>query len=124
MAVILVVEDNDLNMELVTDVLEMHGHTVRQAWTAEEGLEIAAAERPDLILMDLHLPRMDGRTAVKQLKADPATRSIPTFALTADTMLGDEQAALDAGFDGFLTKPIDVRTFRTDIETALTRRPG
>jgi CheY-like chemotaxis protein len=119
MARILVVEDNKLNMELVTDLLETAGHDVCRAFSAEIGLRMAATESPDLILMDIRLPGMDGLSAVRALKGDPATRRIPTVALTAQAMKGDALTALAAGFDGYLTKPIDTRAFFGEISRLL-----
>ena len=119
MATILVVEDNRLNLELVTDLLESAGHTVHSAGTAEEGLRLAASAPPDLILMDIRLPGMDGHAAVKRLKESPETRSIPTIALTAQAMKGDESTALQSGFDGYLSKPIDTRAFADRVKTFL-----
>jgi CheY-like chemotaxis protein len=108
---ILVVEDNLLNLELVTDLLVAGGHAVWQAQTAEEGLRLAQKTLPDVILMDLSLPGMDGLAATRALRANPAIGHLPVIALTAHAMKGDEQSALDAGCDGYLAKPIDTRTF-------------
>lgn len=108
---VLVIEDNLFNLELVTDLLETRGHIVWQARSAEEGLRIAHEALPDVILMDLSLPGMDGLAATKALRGDPATGHLPVIALTAHAMKGDEEAALSAGCDGYLTKPIDTRTF-------------
>jgi two-component system cell cycle response regulator DivK len=119
-ATILVVEDNRLNLELVTDLLESAGHTVRTAGTAEEGLRLATSERPDLILMDIRLPGMDGHAAVKILKQTPETQSIPTVALTAQAMKGDEATAILSGFDGYLSKPIDTRAFADRVKAFLS----
>lgn len=107
---ILIVEDNALNLELATEVLRAHGHAVLQARTAEEGLRVARSERPDLILLDVRLPGMDGLVAVRALKEDARTKSIPTVAMTAQAMSGDEAEARLAGFDAYVTKPIDTRT--------------
>lgn len=120
-ATILVIEDNDLNMMLTTDLLEIAGYTVLQAFDAETGIETAREKLPDLILMDLALPRIDGLTAVRMLKADPATRRIPVVALTAHAMLGDERKALDAGCAGYIAKPIDANRFPAKIEEHLKR---
>ena len=106
---ILIVEDNALNLELASEVLRAHGHAVLQARTAEEGLRLARSERPDLILLDVRLPGMDGLAAVRALKEDERTRAIPTVALTAQAMTGDEAEARVAGFDAYVTKPIDTR---------------
>ena len=111
MAQILVVEDNSANMELATDLLEIAGFTVLQADNAEKGIEMAKAQMPGLILMDIGLPGMDGLTATGILKSDAATRHIPVVALTAQAMKGDEEKAREAGCDGYITKPIDTREF-------------
>jgi len=108
---ILIVEDNLLNLELATDLLEANGFVVSSAQTAEEGLRMARELLPDLVLMDFSLPGMDGLSATKNLKANPATRHLAVVGLTANAMKGDEETALNAGCDGYLTKPIDTRTF-------------
>jgi CheY-like chemotaxis protein len=108
---ILIIEDNVLNLELATDLLEANGFVVSSAQTAEEGLRMARELMPDLVLMDISLPGMDGLSATKNLKADPATRHLAVVGLTANAMKGDEEIALNAGCDGYLTKPIDTRTF-------------
>jgi CheY-like chemotaxis protein len=111
----LVIEDNPLNRELIVDLLEAKDFSVLSACSAEEGLRLAREAAPDLVLMDLSLPGMDGLAATQRLKADPATRPLPVIALTAHAMKGDEAAALAAGCDGYLTKPIDTRTFPDQI---------
>jgi two-component system cell cycle response regulator DivK len=121
---ILVVEDNPMNLELVTEVLEAAGYAVVPARTAEEGLRLARAERPDLILLDLRLPGMDGFAAVRALKRDPETVGIPAVALTAQAMKGDEETARLAGFDGYVTKPIDTRAFPQTVARLLAGRRG
>jgi CheY-like chemotaxis protein len=98
-------------MELVSDLLTVHGYTVLQATTGQEALTLAAREQPDLILMDIGLPGMDGLAACRALKAGPATVTIPVVALTAYVMRGDEEKILAAGYDGYITKPIDTRQF-------------
>ncbi len=108
---ILIIEDNLLNLELATDLLEANGFVVASAQTAEDGLRRARELMPDLVLMDFSLPGMDGLSATRNLKADPATHHLIVVGLTANAMKGDEQAALDAGCDGYLTKPIDTRNF-------------
>ena len=112
---ILIIEDNLLNLELATDLLEVNGFVVSAARTAEEGLRMAREILPDLVLMDFGLPTMDGLCATKDLKANPATRHLTVVGLTAHAMKGDEEIALEAGCDGYLTKPIDTRTFIESI---------
>ncbi len=108
---ILVVEDNPLNMELVIDLLEYEGFHVLQAANAEVALPLARSEKPDLVLMDIALPGMDGLEATRRLREDPATREIPVVALTASAMQVDEQRVLQAGCLGVIYKPIDTRGF-------------
>lgn len=117
---ILVIEDNAANLELVTDVLEANQFRVTQACTAEEGVRLAREVQPDLILMDLSLPGMDGLAATRALKADVATSHVPVVALTAHAMRGDATMALQAGCDGYLVKPIDTRTFSETIASFVT----
>ena len=116
---VLVVEDNPVNLELVTEVLKQEGHQVLTAQSAEAALHLAAAERPDLILMDVHLPGMTGYEATRRLKANPATAAIPVVALTASAMRGDDLKAREAGCDGYLTKPLDLRVFRKTLRRLL-----
>ncbi len=108
---ILVIEDNPLNLELVRALLEKLGYVVIDSGTAEEGIERAKAEQPQLILMDINLPGTDGLTATTLLKAEPTTRHIPVVALTAHAMKGDDERVQTAGCDGYMTKPIDTRSF-------------
>jgi CheY-like chemotaxis protein len=117
---ILIIEDNLLNLELATDLLEANGFVVSSAQTAEDGLRLARELLPDLVLMDFSLPGMDGLTATKNLKTDPATRQISVVGLTANAMKGDEELALNAGCDGYLTKPIDTRTFIAAVTKFIT----
>jgi len=109
---VLVVEDNPVNLELVAALLESEGCGVIPAETADASLRLAATERPDLIVMDIQLPGISGYEATRRLKADPATAGIPVVALTAHAMRGEETRAREAGFDAFLTKPIDTLAFR------------
>ena len=108
---ILVVEDNPLNLELVTDLLEANDFVVHPARTAEEAFRLARELSPDLILMDVSLPGLDGLAATRALRAESATRHLTIIALTAHAMKGEEALALEAGCDGYLAKPIDTRTF-------------
>lgn len=119
---ILIVEDNQLNLELATELLKSSGYAVLQARSAEEGLRLAREQRPDLILMDVRLPGMDGLSAVRVLKQDPDTRPIPTVAMTAQAMRGDEEAARTAGFDAYVTKPIDTRALPNTVARLLAGR--
>ena len=116
---VLVVEDNDMNMQLVEYLLEEGGYDIVKATSGEEALAITrneAAPAPDLILMDIHLPGMDGLSVVRQMKTDSRTQRIPILALTAHAMRGDKDRFLDAGCDGYISKPIDVKTFLSSIE--------
>jgi CheY-like chemotaxis protein len=116
---ILIIEDNLLNLELATDLLVANGFVVHSAQSAEEGLRMARELLPDLVLMDFSLPGMDGLSATKSLKADPATRHLAVVGLTANAMKGDEKLALNAGCNGYLTKPIDTRTFAATIRNLI-----
>ena len=119
---ILVVEDNDMNMQLVEFLLEEGGYDIVKATSGEEALAItrdASGIAPDLILMDIHLPGMDGLSVVRAMKAEPRTSSVPILALTAHAMRGDKDRFLEAGCDGYISKPIDVKTFIASIEQYL-----
>lgn len=105
---ILLVEDDSKNLKLVRDLLQVSGYTTIEATDGKQGVELAKARNPDLILMDVQMPVMDGLKATRILKADAATRSIPIVALTAQAMNGDKEKVLQAGCDGYLTKPLDV----------------
>ena len=118
---ILVVEDNPTNLKLVSDVLEFAGYDILKATDAEEAQLILAVTLPDLILMDIALPGMDGLTLTRKLKAEERTRGIHIVALTAFAMKGDEQKAFDAGCDGYITKPIDIRQLVEQIAKILER---
>ncbi len=121
MARILLVEDNEMNRDMLSRRLERKGHTVSLALDGAEGLQKARTESPDLILMDMSLPVVDGWEATRQLKADQATRRIPIIALTAHAMASDEQKARDAGCDDFDTKPIELPRLLEKIEAQLQR---
>lgn len=107
---VLIVDDNAINLELAEEVLKLEGYEVRTAANASEALRAIAADQPRLILMDLQMPGVDGLTLTRQLKADPATRDIVIVALTAYAMKGDAEKAREAGCDGYVSKPVDVRT--------------
>ena len=124
MARILVVEDNPDNMVLTVMLLESVGHTVLMAIDAEAGLTLARAELPDLILMDIQLPGMDGLEATALLKRDEATRAVPVVALTALAMKGDEERIRAAGCDGYIAKPIGIQDFLATIAAKLPGSPA
>jgi two-component system, cell cycle response regulator DivK len=105
---ILIVEDNEKNMKLFRDVLQAKGYRTMEATTGEDGVELALANGPALVLMDVQLPGIDGVEALARLRGDDQTVSIPVLALTAQAMSGDRDRFLGAGFDGYLSKPIDV----------------
>lgn len=105
---VLVVEDNDANADMLSRRLRRHGFEVLLAMDGLDAIATAAREQPDLVLMDIGLPRVDGLESTRRLKADPATAGIPVVALTAHAMVSDHQRCLDAGCDGFETKPIDL----------------
>jgi two-component system, cell cycle response regulator DivK len=119
MATILLVEDNETNMKLSRFLLESADHDVLTATNAEAGLTIAREQHPDLILMDIQLPGMDGLQATVQLKANTSTRDIPVIALTALAMKGDEERIRAAGCDGYIAKPLDYKQFLATIKTRL-----
>lgn len=122
MAKVLVVEDNPANMTLATFLLENAGHTTLKATDAEAGVALAGAEQPDLILMDIQLPGMDGLKATGLLKADSATRDIPVIALTALAMKGDEARIRAAGCDGYIAKPLSYKDFLETVSRQLAKR--
>ncbi len=119
---VLIIEDNDKNRKLVRDVLHVKGYKTIEAETAEAGLNLAAEQSPALILMDIQLPGMDGITALKQLKADAKTKSIPVIAVTASAMSFKRPTMLAEGFDGYQTKPISLKDFLGEIERVLAAR--
>lgn len=123
MARILVIEDNVSNMKLATFLLESAGHTVVPATNAEAGLAIARADRPELVLMDIQLPGMDGLQATALLKADPMTAPIPVIALTALAMKGDSERIRAAGCDGYIAKPLAYREFLAEVDRFLPGVP-
>ena len=116
---ILIVEDTPHNLQLMTYLLETHKHTVIPADTGERGVELAQASRPDLVVMDLQLPGIDGYQALATLRSSPGLADVPVIAVTSFAMVGDRDRALGAGFDDYLTKPIDPQTFRQEINTHL-----
>jgi two-component system cell cycle response regulator DivK len=121
MAKVLIIEDNRANMTLATFLLQSAGHTVLSATDAEAGLTLARGEQPNLILMDIQLPGMDGLEATALLKGDQATRDIPVIALTALAMKGDEERIRAAGCDGYVAKPMHYQDFLATIAAQLAR---
>jgi two-component system cell cycle response regulator DivK len=116
---ILVVEDNEQNQKLARDVLQVKGYRVLVAESAEAGLPMALKEKPDLVLMDIHLPGMNGMEALARLRADEATKAIPVLAFTASVMPQDRREIMSAGFDGFLSKPLNLKEFQETIAATL-----
>ena len=112
---ILIVEDNEKNLKLVRDLLQFKGYRTLEAVNATDGIALAAAHQPHLVLMDIQLPDMDGVAALSQLRAEPATASLRVVALTAFAMKDDQERFLGAGFDGYLVKPINVREFPEQV---------
>ncbi len=119
---VLVVEDVPLNLELIREVLESAGHVVYEAGTATDGLAQAHALAPDVVLMDIRLPDMDGLEATRRLRGDPSLAGLTVIALTAQAMRGDADLALAAGCDAYITKPIDVRTIGAEIANVVEQR--
>lgn len=117
---ILIIEDNERNLKLVRDVLQFNGFQTAEARTAEDGLALASASPPDLVLLDLQLPGIDGMEAFRQLRGSPPTAAIPVVAVTALAMKDDRERVLRAGFDGYLEKPISVRTLPDQVRAFLT----
>jgi two-component system, cell cycle response regulator DivK len=111
MSLVLIVEDNEKNMKLVRDVLQVKGYATLEAVTAEDGIKLAMEHKPDLVLMDIHLPGMNGIEALGVLRADPATASIPVIAVTASVMQQDRKLITYAGFDAYVGKPINLKEF-------------
>jgi two-component system, cell cycle response regulator DivK len=112
---ILIIEDNEKNRKLIRDLLQAKGYLTIESETAEEGLKLAEERKPALVLMDIQLSGMDGITAMKQLKATPATRSIPVMAITASAMTHNRETILSEGFDGYQTKPFNLTEFLADV---------
>lgn len=116
---ILIVEDNPLNMELVADILDAHGYQIIQATSGKDAIAKVEQNLPNLVLMDIQLPGLDGLTVTGILKDNPKTAGIPIIALTAHAMRGDEERAKQAGCDGYISKPIDTRALPKTIRTCL-----
>ncbi len=118
---ILIVEDEPKNLKLFRDLLQHSGYTTIEATDGEQGVELAKARKPDLILMDIMMPKMDGLEATRILKTDTTTKNIPILALTSYAMKGDKERILEAGCDGYLAKPIDIQEFLGKVAEYLPR---
>ncbi len=119
---ILIVEDNEDNQELMRFLLERAGYDVMSVENGLQGVEAARNEKPDIILMDLSLPELDGWSAARQIKADPELNNIPMIAVTAHTLPGDRRKALDAGFDSYISKPINIHMFDITVGKVLEQK--
>ena len=119
MNLILIVEDNERNLKLVRDVLQVKGYATIEAGSAEDGIKLALEKKPDLVLMDIHLPGMNGIEALGVLRADPATAAIPVIAVTASVMQQDRKQITEAGFDAYVGKPINLKEFLDAVRHAL-----
>jgi len=121
MSLILIVEDNEKNLKLVRDVLQVKDYQTLEAGTAEDGIKLAGEHKPDLILMDIHLPGMNGIDALRVLRSDTATAPIPVIAVTASVMQQDRKLITDAGFDGYVGKPINLKEFLDAVRDMLAK---
>ena len=122
MSRILIVEDNEKNMKLVRDVLQAKGYDTIEAGTGEDGVRLATEHKPDLVLMDIQLPGISGIEALRQLRANPETSGIPAVAVTASVMQQDRKHITEAGFDGYLGKPINLKEFLDTVRAMLETR--
>ena len=116
MSLILIVEDNEKNLKLVRDVLQFKGYQTIEAMTGNEGVRLATERKPDLVLMDIQLPDIDGITALNQIRANPDTQKMCVIAVSASVMPDDQQRIVASGFDAYVTKPINVRNFVQTVE--------
>jgi two-component system cell cycle response regulator DivK len=121
---ILLVEDNEQNRYLVTFLLEQHGYHVVPAGSGVEGIELAGRVQPNLIILDIQLPQMDGYAVARELRQNPALKEVPIVAVTSYAMAGDRERVLAAGCTGYIEKPIDPDTFKQEIEEYLNARPS
>ncbi len=121
MNTILIVEDNEKNMKLVRDILTHRGHTTLEAVTGGEGVRLAREHRPDLVLMDIQLPDIDGIAALRLIREDAALDAMPVLAVSASVMPDDQQKIVNSGFDAFITKPINLKQFKDTVQRFLTQ---
>ena len=119
MSTILIVEDNEKNMKLVRDILRHQGHATLEAVTGTDGVRLALEERPDLVLMDIQLPDIDGIEALGQIRADRSLDAMPVLAVSASVMPDDQQKIISSGFDAFITKPINLKQFVETVQRFL-----
>jgi len=122
MSLILIVEDNEKNLKLVRDVLQVKGYTTIEAGTGEDGIQLALERQPDLVLMDIQLPGMNGIEALGVLRSDPATAAIPVIAVTASVMQQDRKQITEAGFDAYIGKPINLKEFLETVGRFFTSK--
>jgi len=120
---ILVADDNTASRELIREVLEMSGYDVVEAADGQDAVSTARENTPDLVLVDIQMPRLDGYGVLRELRADPRLSGLPVVALTAFAMQGDRERALDAGFDGYITKPVEIAALRQEIKRILQSSP-
>jgi two-component system cell cycle response regulator DivK len=125
MSTILIVEDNEKNMKLVRDILQHQGHTTLEAQTGGDGVRLALTQRPDLVLMDIQLPDIDGISALREIRKDRALDAMPVLAVSASVMPDEQQKVVTSGFDAFITKPINLKQFRDTVQRFLAhgRKP-
>jgi two-component system, cell cycle response regulator DivK len=123
MALILIVEDNEKNLKLLRDVLRFKGYETLEAMTGTEGVRLARERNPDLVLMDIQLPDIDGVTALAQIRADASTRDMPVIAVSASVMPDEQQRIVASGFNAYVTKPISVKSFVETVEK-FAGKPG
>jgi two-component system cell cycle response regulator DivK len=119
MTTILIIEDNEKNLKLVRDVLQVKGYKTLEARSGEEGITIARDQQPDLVLMDIHLPGISGIEAIGELRDDAATSRIPVIAVTASVMQHDLKRITDSGFDGYVAKPLNLKSFLDTVQRVL-----
>jgi two-component system, cell cycle response regulator DivK len=124
MNAILIIEDNEKNLKLLRDVLQVKGYRMLEARTGTEGLRLAREELPALVLMDIQLPDISGITALRQLRADPLTRAIPVVAVSASAMQEEQEKITASGFDGYIMKPIDLKSFLEQVQRYAEPSPG
>jgi two-component system, cell cycle response regulator DivK len=117
---ILIVEDNEKNMKLVRDILQYRGHTTIEAVTGGDGVRLAREQRPDLVLMDIQLPDIDGIEALRRIRAEPALDAMPVLAVSASVMPDEQQQIVASGFDAYITKPINLKPFLETVQRFLT----